>query len=165
MSYLLRRESPEDLQALALLLVAVDASWGTVPFGVAVREGGVEAAQGVIDKPRLYSLVAEDDGATIVYGALQVKPEALWLTNVFVAPDRQGEGIGRAIVDALCQRAQGHGGDIHLDVLLDSIASLRLYESASFKPIGVTNGRLSGREGRLMCLEMDTLGSCLPLEL
>ena len=95
--YTLRPERVEDLEALTALLVAVDASWGEVPFRVAVREGGFKASRTVIARPKVDSIVAEIDGIIVGYGALRQDSNFVWLTNMLVAPEEQRKGIGRAI--------------------------------------------------------------------
>jgi ribosomal protein S18 acetylase RimI-like enzyme len=151
-SFVLRAERPGDLRDLSALLVAVDASWGDAPFRVAVRDGGIDAALAVISRPKRTSVVAEVDGVVVGYGALRQEAGALMLVNMLVAPQRQGTGIGRAIVAELCQPAVDSGRHVHLDVLLDSQAAYALYRSFGFQEFAVTIGKLSGREGRLMCL-------------
>ena len=151
--YSLRPERVEDLEALTALLVAVDASWGEVPFRVAVREGGFKAARAVIARSKVDSIVAEIDCIIVGYGALRQDSNFVWFTNMLVAPEEQRKGIGRAIAESLCQKAKGSGEHIHLDVLLDSKIDRNLYESLGFKEIGVTIGKNSGRKGLLMCLE------------
>ncbi len=150
--FILRAERADDLDQIAALLVAVDASWGDTPFRVAVREGGIEAAVAVITRPKLTSVVAEVKGVAVGYGALRQELEAVMLVNMLVSPEYQGNGIGRAIVTHLCQPVLGAGQHVHLDVLLDSHAAHGLYRSCGFEEFGVTTGKISGREGRLMCL-------------
>lgn len=103
-------------------------------------------------RPKLDSVFAELDGEVVGYGALRREREAVMLVNMLVSPEYQGNGIGRAIVMALCQPVLDAGQHVHLDVLLDSHAAHALYRSCGFKEFGVTTGKISGREGRLMCL-------------
>jgi GNAT superfamily N-acetyltransferase len=142
-------------------LVAVDTSWGDTPFRVAVREGGIAAAVAVITRPKLTSIVAEAKGAAVGYGALRQELEAVMLVNMLVSPEYQGNGVGRAIVMALCQPVLDAGQHVHLDVLLDSYAAHWLYQSCGFKEFGVTTGKISGREGRLMCLAPSGARPCV----
>lgn len=148
----LRAERREDLEAIAEMLFDVDAAWGEVPFRVAVREGGLAAARDVIMRPKLDSVVAELDGEVVGYGALRRERDAVMLVNMLVRPDLQGNGIGRLVASELCGRITAGGEHVHLDVLLDSRAAHHLYQSLGFAEFGVSVGKLSGREGRLMCL-------------
>jgi GNAT superfamily N-acetyltransferase len=51
--------------------------------------------------------IAEDDGRTLGI-AISLRRESLWgLTSYFVVPDAQGAGIGRALLDAAQQHADG----------------------------------------------------------
>ena len=161
----LRAERSADVEPLAAMLVVVDAAWGEVPFRVAVREGGLAAARDVIKRPKLDSVVAEFDGEVVGYGALRREPAATMLVNMLVRPDQQGKGIGRLIAAELCSRVASRGEHVHLDVLLDSHAAHQLYQSLGFVEFGVSVGKVSAREGRLMCLAPVGSTSCAPVVL
>jgi ribosomal protein S18 acetylase RimI-like enzyme len=62
-----------------------------------------------------------------------------YLEELYVAPARRGEGLGRALLEAAMEEARAHGADhIDLGTSEDDTAALRLYESAGF----------TNREGR-----------------
>lgn len=66
------------------------------------------------------------------------KPEC-YLAELYVAPDRRGEGIGRSLLEAAIELARERGADhIELGTSEDDVAARALYES-----LGFTN-----REGR-----------------
>jgi ribosomal-protein-alanine N-acetyltransferase len=156
----LRAERSDDVEPLAAMLVSVDAAWGEIPFRVAVREGGLVTARDVVMRPKLDSVVAEIDGEVVGYGALRQEPDAVMLVNMLVRPDQQGRGVGRLIAQELCRRITAGGEHVHLDVLLDSCSAHHLYQSLGFAEYGVSIGKLSGREGRLMCLAPAGSPSC-----
>jgi ribosomal protein S18 acetylase RimI-like enzyme len=160
--FLLRAERPEDLHHLGELLVAVDAAWGVEPFRVAVREGGLDAAKVVISRPKIDSVVAEANGSVVGHGALRQEADIVMVVNMLVTPEFQGRGIGRALVTEMCRRVVAPSQHVHLDVLLDSHAAHALYYSLGFREFAVTTGKLSGREGRLMCLVPNGTRSCEP---
>jgi ribosomal protein S18 acetylase RimI-like enzyme len=158
--YLLRPERPDDLEQLATLLVAVDEAWGEVPFRYAVREGGLPAARDVIGRPKIDSVVSEIDGEVVGYCALRETDGVVLAVNGLVAPTLQGHGIGTAMLAELCTRAQARGQHVHCEVLLDSHASYQMCTKLGFREYGRFAGKLSGREGRLLCLAPDGVESC-----
>jgi ribosomal protein S18 acetylase RimI-like enzyme len=62
-----------------------------------------------------------------------------YLAELYVVPDRRGQGIGRALMEEVLETARGAGADhIELNTSDDDVAARALYES-----LGFTN-----REGR-----------------
>lgn len=160
LEYTLRPEQPADLDELAALLVSVDAAWGEVPFRYAVREGGLPAARDVILRPKIDSVVAEIDGVVVGYCALREADGAVMAVNGLVAPTLQGHGLGTAMLAELCTRAHVRGEHVHGEVLLDSHASYQMCRKLGFREHGRFSGKVSGREGRLLCLAPDGVTSC-----
>lgn len=67
--------------------------------------------------------------------------------NVAVRPDRQGRGIGRALMEAAVQAAREQGGEwVGLEVRTDNDAARGLYERMGFEPVGTASelGRPAG---------------------
>jgi ribosomal protein S18 acetylase RimI-like enzyme len=55
-----------------------------------------------------------------------------------VLPERQGRGYGRAALSKVSRSLRDHGvSSVHLEVLVDNPAALRLYESCGFVPLGI----------------------------
>jgi GNAT superfamily N-acetyltransferase len=70
-------------------------------------------------------------------GAGSVTPGSCFLGYLFVVPERWGEGIGGAILDAvLAQAKRRHYSHIHLWTHDDNERSHRLYRSRGFSPTG-----------------------------
>ena len=157
---ILRAEHSDDLEPLTELLVVVDAGWGDVPFRYAVRAGGLPAARDVIRRPKIDSVVAEIDGEVVGYCALRETDGAVMAVNGLVAPNMQGRGIGTAMLAELCTRALARGSHVHGEVLLDSHASYQMCRKLGFREYGRFNGKVSGRDGRLLCLAPDGVPSC-----
>jgi GNAT superfamily N-acetyltransferase len=68
-----------------------------------------------------------------------VTPGGCFLAYLFVAPERWGEGIGGAILDAVLAEASRRGySRIHLWTHEDNERSHRLYRSRGFSPTGRT---------------------------
>lgn len=87
-------------------------------------------------------LVADDGGTVVGWAAaspVSVRPvyEGVVEHSVYVAADRQGEGIGRALVAALVVRA-GEAGvwTIQSSIFPDNEPSLNLHEAAGFRVVG-----------------------------
>lgn len=83
-------------------------------------------------------LVAEDDQEILGYcGVLTVLDEGD-ITNVAVRKDRQGEGIGKLLVQELIKKSSDAGvTTIHLEVRESNTPAIRLYEKLGFERLGV----------------------------
>lgn len=87
-------------------------------------------------EPGLF-LVATVDGVPSGCGGVRaLTPRRFEVKHLFVRPSAQGHGLGRAILDALLERAWAAGAD---DLVLDTHSSLTaaaaLYRSAGFRAI------------------------------
>lgn len=92
-------------------------------------------------------LVAEQDGTVCGYvrlhqsGPLPSHAHVLTIDGLAVAPDRQANGIGRALVKAAVDEAGRRGArKVALRVLAPNTRALRLYESCGFIVEGVLRG-------------------------
>jgi GNAT superfamily N-acetyltransferase len=56
-----------------------------------------------------------------------------YLAELYVTPDRRGQGLGRALMEAVLREARGRGADT-MDIGVDEpdVAARRLYESLGF---------------------------------
>jgi GNAT superfamily N-acetyltransferase len=84
-------------------------------------------------------LVAEHDGAVVgvaiwywTYSTFQARP-GIWLEDLFVQPEHRGHGYGRALLDALFERAGA--GRVEWAVLDWNEPSIRFYESLGARPV------------------------------
>ena len=89
-------------------------------------------------------LVAEIDGTLAGYayaGAYRPRPAYRFTVedSIYVAPDRQGSGVGRALLVALIEACEALGFRQMVAVIGDSASrgSIRLHESLGFRPVGV----------------------------
>ena len=65
---------------------------------------------------------------SLISGALDA-----YLEELYVVPERRGEGLGRALLEAAMEEARGRGADhIDLGTSEDDTAARGLYESAGF---------------------------------
>ncbi len=71
------------------------------------------------------------------YSARQVYEGVAWL-SVYVAPDAQGRGVGRALMEALIESAEEVGiWTLMAGILPENVASLTLHRRVGFRRIGV----------------------------
>ncbi|HZN75789.1 MAG TPA: ribosomal protein S18-alanine N-acetyltransferase [Micromonosporaceae bacterium] len=90
-----------------------------------------------------YYLVAlDDDGAVIGYAGLAVAPQAdAWVQNLAVRRDRQRQGVGRALLEALLAEAARRGArKTLLEVAVDNVPAQRLYTAYGFETIDIRKG-------------------------
>ena len=107
-------------------------------------------------KPAAWLLVAEETSALVgmasvdaLYGddgrgAGEVLPNGCFLSHLFVGPERWGEGIGGALLDAvLAEARRRHYSQLRHWTHEDNERSHRLYRSRGFSP----TGRIADGEG------------------
>lgn len=71
------------------------------------------------------------------------------LLNVCVAPDYQGEGYGRILVEHMMKGARAKGAErVILEVRPSNRKAIALYDSMGFRKIGVRTGYYPATEGR-----------------
>ena len=101
------------------------------------RAALVEHLRAKLRDPGAWFLVATDGPG----GAGPVIPGGWFLSYLFVVPERWGEGIGGAILDAvLVEASQRDCSRMHLWTHDDNERSHRLYRSRGFSPTGRTAG-------------------------
>ena len=103
-------------------------------------------------EPRYREQLA-DGSVTVLFGGdgpdgfvqLRYRPQvysdapAAYLEELYVVPERRGEGLGRALLEAALEKARARGADhIELGTAESDTAARALYESAGF----------TNREGR-----------------
>lgn len=84
-------------------------------------------------------LVAEDESQKILgYIGMYVSPPEGEITNVAVAEEFRGQGVGRKLVSAIRQWAKEHGVDrIVLEVRSSNQAAIHVYEKEGFVRLGI----------------------------
>jgi [ribosomal protein S18]-alanine N-acetyltransferase len=108
-------------------------------FGAEAWSAELLAAEVAGDPARRYYLVAEDNGVIIGYGGLlaQRGGQADVLT-LAVAANRQGEGIGGALLDGLLSEAARRGcREVFLETRVGNERAQRLYRRRGFIGIGI----------------------------
>lgn len=83
-------------------------------------------------------LVAERDGQAVGYVGCQTVLDEGYITNVAVSPDCRRQGIGRALIEELAQRARAQGlSFVTLETRASNAPAIALYEGAGFDRVGM----------------------------
>ncbi len=82
-------------------------------------------------------LVAEQDGETVGYVGCQTVLDEGYITNVAVSPESRRQGVGKALIAALIERAEVCGlAFVTLEVRVSNAAAIALYSGAGFERVG-----------------------------
>ena len=88
-----------------------------------------------------FYLVARDGDDIVGYAGLSVSNGEAWVQNLAVRADRQRQGIGATLLEALLVEADRRGGRaVLLEVAVDNRAAQRLYDRYGFEAVGVRRG-------------------------
>lgn len=84
-------------------------------------------------------VVATENDTIVAHGALWFDGQRARITNVAVAADRQGRGLGKVIVSHLCHAASQHHSarELTLEVAPTNLAAQALYRKFGFAPVGI----------------------------
>jgi ribosomal protein S18 acetylase RimI-like enzyme len=104
----------------------------------------------LVEQDQVVVLVARADGSPVGVAAMRVQP-SLWseaseayLAELYVVPDRRGQGFGRELITEAIRVARDRGADYaFLITSEDDRLAQRLYEAAGFR-------RTEGEGGPLM---------------
>ena len=79
----------------------------------------------------------ERDGAIVGYGVLSIAADEAHVLNLCSAPECEGQGLGRRMLQALLRIARGHGAKrVFLEVRPSNPRAIALYERSGFNEIG-----------------------------
>jgi L-amino acid N-acyltransferase YncA len=141
---LVRPSTDADLPAIAAVY-AFHVQSGTFTFEIDVPDLAEMARRraGVLDKG-LPWLVAERDGRVVGYAyASQFRPRGGYRfcaeDSIYLSPDAQGQGLGRALLSELVARCEAAGWRQMLAVIGDSqnAASIGLHRALGFRDAGL----------------------------
>jgi ribosomal-protein-alanine N-acetyltransferase len=101
-------------------------------------------------------LVAEDGAQIVGYGGLIAYPDEAHVATIGVAHERQGEGIGARLLDALLEEADRRSPVVLLEVRADNELAQGLYRRRGFAEIGRRRGyyQPSGADAVVMKREL-----------
>lgn len=132
---------PEHADVIAGLLDEVDCFYGATgsePDGQRVRH--VREAL-FTDRPAAYTLLAWDKGRAIGFASYSFlwpaagSTQSLFLKELYVADDYRGEGVGRSLMDALCQVAAEHGcSRVEWTADDDNTGAVQFYQALGYVP-------------------------------
>jgi L-amino acid N-acyltransferase YncA len=108
-----------------------------------------------------HRLVARQDGRVLGWTALApVSDRCAYVgvaeDSIYVAPDAQGRGIGRALLSAVVASAERGGiWTVQTGIFPENQASVRLHQACGFRVVGVRErlGQLHGRWRDVLLLE------------
>jgi L-amino acid N-acyltransferase YncA len=108
-----------------------------------------------------HRLVARDDSTVVGWVALAAVSDrrayaGVAEDSIYVAPDAQGRGVGRALLAAVVASADRGGiWTIQTGIFPENQASVRLHQACGFRVVGVRErlGRLHGRWRDVLLLE------------
>ncbi len=138
----IRQATLSDVNALlALEQAVVDAER---PFNSAIKAQGARYYDipALITDDDSYLLVAEDNGAIVATGYVQIRQSKPSLEHkvhgylgfMYVAPAYRGMGLNKQIIDALMAWAESKQVfDFYLDVYADNRAAINAYEKVGFQ--------------------------------
>jgi L-amino acid N-acyltransferase YncA len=140
----IRPATPADIPAITRIY-ADAVSNGTASFELAPPDQGEMARRMAVLAEAGYPYLAAEDGALLGYayaGPYRPRP-AYRLTvedSVYVAPDAQRHGVGRALLAALIEAAEARGYRQMLAVIGDSphqAGSIALHAALGFRQVGL----------------------------
>lgn len=131
-----RRADPGDAERIAELLHDFNSEFdeptpGTGPLARRVRH--------LLEAGEIRVLLAGSEGLAVLRFRPALWKEALdcYLEELYVVPDRRGQGIGRALMEAAMEFAREQGAaDMHLGTEESDVAARALYESLGFSNRG-----------------------------
>lgn len=138
-----RQATLSDVNALlALEQAVVDAER---PFNSALKAQGARYYDipALITDDDSYLLVAEDNGAIVATGYIQIRQSKPSLEHnvhgylgfMYVAPAYRGMGVNKQIIDTLMVWAESKQVfDFYLDVYAENRAAINAYEKVGFQP-------------------------------
>lgn len=97
----------------------------------------------LISNERSHVLVAEEQGAIVASGYIQIRPSKPYFKHnnhgylgfMFVNPNYRGQGLNKRVLDNLTAWGKQRGlSDFFLDVYSSNSSAIRAYEKAGFTP-------------------------------
>lgn len=93
--------------------------------------------------------VLERPEGLVGYGVLSVGAGEAHLLNLCIAPEHQGRGFGRELLNHLIDTARGHRAEaVFLEVRPSNQSAVALYESTGFNQVGCRRDYYPAPKGR-----------------
>lgn len=111
-----------------------------------------------------YYVVTEDGGEIVGYAGLVVVQHEADVQTVAVRADRQGQGLGRTLLDDLLAEARRRSSSqVLLEVSDDNAAAQALYAATGFERLSVRRGYYGpGLDAIVMRLRLARTGAAVP---
>jgi ribosomal protein S18 acetylase RimI-like enzyme len=125
-----RPARPDEAGAIRALVRAAYARW--VPIvGREPRPMTADYQQAM--RAHRFDIVDGDDGSILALIETDLRDDHFWIENIAVAPEAQGQGIGRQLL-ALAERLAQAAGRRELRLLTNGlmVSNIRLYQSAGY---------------------------------
>ena len=88
-----------------------------------------------LNKPHeMDNLYVYDDGIIKAIITIRTYEKAVWLTDFYVDPFFQGEGIGTTVLDTIVEKYKGY--EIHANPLDQNVRTVKYYEKYGFEYTG-----------------------------
>ena len=89
------------------------------------------------------------DGTILGYFVAMKGVDEVHLLNITVAPDHQGQGWGRVLLDALAIWSRGQGAQwLWLEVRVSNARALQIYERHGYRRVGERRGYYPAANGQ-----------------
>lgn len=141
----LERDAPECGRIMYEAFGTIADAHGVVP-DFPSAEIALRVARSYVADPSIYGIVAEIDGAVVGSNFLLERDPIRTIGPTSVDPRCEGRGIGRALTEAILERAEGAVG-VRLVQDASNMRSLALYAILGFsvkEPLLLLSGRTSG---------------------
>ncbi len=92
--------------------------------------------------------VCEEQDVVLGYCILSMAVDEAHVLNICVAPEEQGQGIGRKMLEHLIETARGRAETMFLEVRPSNTVAIALYEDMGFNEIGIRKGYYQSEHGR-----------------
>lgn len=142
----IRRARPGEAHGLTALALRAKGSWGYPPEWMAAWRGELTITREYVTTHHVF--VAEERGRLAAMVALEVAGAVGTLEHVWVEPDLQGAGLGRALVRYAMQVA-GREGCARVTVVSDPGAAA-FYEKLGAKRAGRVEAPMPGAAERVL---------------
>lgn len=143
----LRRATPDDAPAIVSLMADPQVYGGLMQLPYPSEAQWRQRLEGSDNGGAELSLVAEREGSIVGSAGLHpvgahVRRRHVAMIGISVRPDAQGQGVGTALMQALCDYADrwAHILRIELGVYTDNVRAIALYRRFGFEVEGTHKG-------------------------